>query len=83
MAANYRSWLAVEPALHLFIISVNPFSTIDTLTNAATARHSLERELGDRTACECHFLGVSFCCGEDETEVGLYPRIQPECALDG
>ncbi|MGB7389128.1 MAG: glucose-6-phosphate isomerase [Pseudomonas neustonica] len=44
----------------LFIISSKSFSTIDTLSNAATARHWLEREMGERPGLlGCHFLGVS------------------------
>lgn len=61
----------LSPHSTLFIISSKSFSTIDTLTNAATARHWLERELGDRTGLlNCHFLGVSSAAAK-MTEWGI------------
>ena len=50
----------LRPHSTLFIISSKSFSTIDTLSNAATARTWLERHLGEHPAlAACHFLGVS------------------------
>ncbi|GGC97181.1 glucose-6-phosphate isomerase [Halopseudomonas salina] len=44
----------------LFVISSKSFSTIDTLSNAETARHWLQRELGNREGLlDCHFVAVS------------------------
>ncbi|WP_339651648.1 glucose-6-phosphate isomerase [Halopseudomonas pelagia] len=61
----------LSPHSTLFIISSKSFSTIDTLTNAATARHWLERELGERVGLlNCHFLGVSSAAGK-MTEWGI------------
>ena len=60
----------------LFIISSKSFSTIDTLSNAATARHWLEREVGERPGLlGCHFLGVS-AAPEKMTEWGIAPANQ-------
>lgn len=60
----------------LFIISSKSFSTIDTLSNAATARRWLEREVGDREGLlGCHFLGVSAAAGK-MTEWGIAPGNQ-------
>ena len=62
----------LSPHSTLFIISSKSFSTIDTLTNAATARHWLQRGLGEaRTGLlDCHFLGVSSAVGK-MTEWGI------------
>ena len=51
----------LNPHATLFIISSKSFSTIDTLSNAETALHWLERELGAGRPglLACHFLGVS------------------------
>jgi glucose-6-phosphate isomerase len=56
----------LSPHSTLFIISSKSFSTIDTLTNAATARHWLQRGLGEGLAglLDCHFLGVSSAAGK-------------------
>lgn len=51
----------LNPRTTLFIISSKSFTTIDTLTNAATARCWLERGCGGAAAAlmRCHFIGVS------------------------
>lgn len=69
--------VGLSPHSTLFIISSKSFSTIDTLTNAATARHWLERELGeDRPGLlGCHFLGVSSAAGK-MTSWGIAPDNQ-------
>ena len=51
----------LNPRTTLFIISSKSFTTIDTLTNAATARCWLERGCGGASTAlmRCHFIGVS------------------------
>lgn len=50
----------LNPASTLFIISSKSFTTIDTLSNAETARQWMIRHLGDTPALmRCHFVGVS------------------------
>lgn len=49
-----------RPETTLFIISSKSFGTIDTLSNAQTARHWLEKSLGQSaTVLKCHFVAVS------------------------
>ncbi|HEY2576319.1 MAG TPA: glucose-6-phosphate isomerase [Streptosporangiaceae bacterium] len=43
----------------LFIVSSKTFGTIETLTNAASARDWIVRELGDEAAVARHFVAVS------------------------
>lgn len=51
---------ALRPETTLFVVSSKSFGTIDTLTNASTARSWLVRALGDDPAVlRCHFIGVS------------------------
>lgn len=50
----------LRPQTTLFIVSSKSFSTVDTLSNAATARTWLQRHLGDRAGLmACHLLAVS------------------------
>ncbi|GLR62971.1 glucose-6-phosphate isomerase [Marinospirillum insulare] len=50
----------LNPATTLFIFSSKSFSTIDTLTNAKTARHWLVDKLGnEELVLKQHFIGVS------------------------
>ncbi|HEU4671521.1 MAG TPA: glucose-6-phosphate isomerase [Candidatus Limnocylindrales bacterium] len=52
----------LDPATTLFVISSKTFTTVETLTNAATARDWLLRGLGDRAgedAVARHFVAVS------------------------
>lgn len=50
----------LNPHSTLFIISSKSFTTIDTLSNADTARHWLQHTLGSKPGvAHCHFLGVS------------------------
>lgn len=66
----------MSPHSTLFIISSKSFSTIDTLTNADTARHWLERELGKREGLlDCHFMGVS-SAADKMTEWGIVKENQ-------
>ncbi|AOA59803.1 glucose-6-phosphate isomerase [Acinetobacter larvae] len=50
----------LRPETTLFIISSKSFGTIDTLSNAQTARLWLEKSLGSTASVlKCHFVGVS------------------------
>jgi len=49
----------LDPAETLFIISSKTFTTIETMTNAHTARNWLLRALGDERAVARHFVAVS------------------------
>ena len=49
----------LDPATTLFIISSKTFGTIETLTNAGSARDWLVAGLGDERAVERHFVAVS------------------------
>ena len=49
-----------RPETTLFIISSKSFGTIDTLSNAQTAKCWLEQSLGtSKSVLRCHFVGVS------------------------
>ena len=66
----------VSPHSTLFVISSKSFSTIDTLSNAETARHWLQRQLGNRQGLlDCHFVGVSSAV-EKMTEWGVAEQNQ-------
>lgn len=61
----------LNPHSTLFIISSKSFTTIDTLSNAETARQWLQRTLGNRSGVlHCHFLGVSSAAAK-MTEWGI------------
>ncbi|WP_290651538.1 glucose-6-phosphate isomerase [Aquisalimonas sp.] len=49
----------VNPKTTLFIISSKSFTTLDTMTNARTARDWFLRQVQDAEAMAQHFLGVS------------------------
>jgi glucose-6-phosphate isomerase len=49
----------LDAAETLFIISSKTFGTLETLTNARSAREWLVRELGDASAVAKHFVAVS------------------------
>ena len=50
----------LRPETTLFIISSKSFGTIDTLSNAQTAKCWLEQSLGtSKSVLRCHFVGVS------------------------
>lgn len=49
----------LDPAETLFIISSKTFTTLETMTNARTAREWLLRALGDERAVARHFVAVS------------------------
>jgi glucose-6-phosphate isomerase len=49
----------LDPAETLFVVSSKTFTTIETLTNARTARDWLLEALGDDAAVKHHFVAVS------------------------
>jgi glucose-6-phosphate isomerase len=49
----------LDPAETLFIVSSKTFTTLETMTNAATARDWLLAALDDRSAIAKHFVAVS------------------------
>jgi len=49
----------LEPAETLFVVASKTFTTLETLTNARTARAWLLRALGDERAVARHFVAVS------------------------
>lgn len=49
----------LDPASTLFIVSSKTFTTLETMTNARTARRWLLDALGDETAVARHFVAVS------------------------
>ncbi len=49
----------LEPAETLFVVASKTFTTLETLTNARTARAWLLRALGDDAAVARHFVAVS------------------------
>jgi glucose-6-phosphate isomerase len=51
--------LDLEPAETLFIVSSKTFTTLETMTNAQTARAWCLRGLGDENAVAKHFVAVS------------------------
>ena len=63
----------LDPAETLFVVSSKTFTTLETMTNARTARDWLVRALGTEAAVEKHFVAVS----TNEAEVrrfGIDPR---------
>ncbi|MCH4246393.1 MAG: glucose-6-phosphate isomerase [Acinetobacter populi] len=66
----------LRPASTLFIISSKSFTTVDTLSNADTARQWLIESLGDReSVMRCHFIGVSTST-EKMQNWGISPDLQ-------
>jgi glucose-6-phosphate isomerase len=49
----------LDPAETLFVVSSKTFTTLETMTNAATARDWVLAALGDRSAIAKHFVAVS------------------------
>ena len=49
----------LDPAETLFVVSSKTFTTIETITNATTARNWLVQALGDERAVASHFVAVS------------------------
>jgi glucose-6-phosphate isomerase len=57
----------LDPAETLFIVASKTFTTLETLTNARTARAWVLRALGDERAVARHFVAVSTNATEVET----------------
>src|SRR4029434_2621811 len=49
----------LDPAETLFIVASKTFTTLETMTNARTARAWLLKSLGDERAVATHFVAVS------------------------
>lgn len=49
----------LDPAETLFIVASKTFTTLETMTNARSAREWTLRALHDETAVACHFVAVS------------------------
>ncbi|MHB1535945.1 MAG: glucose-6-phosphate isomerase [Acidimicrobiales bacterium] len=62
----------LDPARTLFVVSSKTFTTLETLTNAASARKWLVGALGDEAAVARHFVAVS-TNHEKVTEFGIDP----------
>jgi glucose-6-phosphate isomerase len=60
----------LDPAETLFIVSSKTFTTLETMTNAATAREWLLAALEDKAAIAKHFVAVS-TNGEAVSEFGI------------
>jgi glucose-6-phosphate isomerase len=56
----------LDPAETLFIVASKTFTTLETMTNARTARSWLLDALGDDAAVARHFVAVSTSAGEVE-----------------
>ncbi len=54
----------LDPAETLFIISSKTFTTLETMTNARTARDWCVASIGDESAVSKHFVAVSTNAGE-------------------
>ncbi|MGH7572314.1 MAG: glucose-6-phosphate isomerase [Gemmatimonadota bacterium] len=62
----------LDPAETLFVVCSKSFTTLETLTNARTARDWLQGALGDRAAVARHFVAVS-TNAEEVREFGIDP----------
>ena len=51
--------LGADPETTLFIVASKTFTTLETMTNAMTARSWLIEKIGDENAVEKHFVAVS------------------------
>src|SRR5947199_4170673 len=60
----------LDPAQTLFIVSSKTFTTLETMTNAHTAREWLVSGLGDEAAVGKHFVAVS-TNAEDVSKFGI------------
>ena len=66
----------LRPETTLFVISSKSFGTIDTLSNAQTARQWLEKQLGHSESVNCHhFVGIS-TKADKMTDWGICPEKQ-------
>jgi glucose-6-phosphate isomerase len=63
----------LDPAETLFIVSSKTFTTLETMTNARTARSWVAAGLGDEAAVAKHFVAVS-TNEEEVTKFGIDPQ---------
>jgi glucose-6-phosphate isomerase len=63
----------LDPAETLFIVSSKTFTTLETMTNARTAREWTLAELGDEAAIAKHFVAVS-TNADEVTSFGIDPE---------
>ena len=68
----YEATKDLDPATTLFVISSKTFTTIETITNATTAREWLLGTLKDQAAVARHFVAVS-TNSEKVAEFGIDP----------
>ena len=72
--------LDLDPAETLFVVSSKTFTTLETLTNARTARDWLLAGLGDEAAVERHFVAVSHQRRQGRASSASTPRT---CSASG
>ncbi len=63
-AALHEATRALDPAETLFIVASKTFTTIETVTNATSARTGLLDALGDEAAVARHFVALSTNAGK-------------------
>ncbi len=63
----------LDPAETLFVVSSKTFTTLETMTNARTARAWVAAGLGDESAIAKHFVAVSTNT-EEVTKFGIEPE---------
>jgi glucose-6-phosphate isomerase len=64
----------LDPAETLFVVCSKTFTTVETLTNATTARQWLLDALGDEVATRSHFVAVS-TNADKVAEFGIDPEL--------
>lgn len=69
----YEATKDLDPATTLFVVSSKTFTTLETITNANSAREWLIAGLKDQSAVERHFVAVS-TNKEKVTEFGIDPE---------
>jgi len=65
--------IGLDPAETLFIVSSKTFTTLETMTNAATARRWIVEKLGSDAAVARHFVAVS-TNGDGVRKFGIEPE---------
>jgi glucose-6-phosphate isomerase len=66
----HEATAGLDPAETLFVVASKTFTTLETMTNAATARRWLLDALGDEAAVAAHFVAVS-TNGEEVARFGI------------
>jgi len=69
----FEATAGLDPAETLFIVSSKTFTTLETMTNAATARRWIVEKLGSDAAVAHHFVAVS-TNGEGVRKFGIEPE---------